>query len=144
MKNRIFIASISFAFALAGVFSSVSASAKGLIFQCTTSSEKIVRIDSAGSTISYSYGRPGSQPDLAFSVPRSSSSIKDGSENIGSGTWLIIHEISVRFSGTSYTAWWSFHRSSHEEEGGVIVSKGENVLARTACKSEADINLANY
>lgn len=139
-----FIASIIFSFTTAAVFFSTPASAKGMLFKCTTSSGKIVQIDSSGSAISYNYGRPGNRADLAFSVPRSSSSIKDGSENIGSGTWLIIHEVSVNFSGTSYTAWWSFHRSSHEEEGGIIVSQGNNILARTLCKSDIVVNLANY
>lgn len=114
------------------------------IFTCRTASGKVVRISRTGSIYRYSYGRPGAAPDLAFAVPKSSTSIHDGSEDIGSGSWWMTHEVTLRFNGTSYTGWWSFHRASGEEGGGIRVAKGERVLAETACVLPVEIDLSAY
>ena len=114
------------------------------IFSCTTASGKLVRISRTGTLYRYVYGRPGAAPDLTFTVPKSATSIHDGSEDIGSGTWWMTHEVTLRFNGTSYTGWWSLHRASGEEGGGIRVEKGSKTLAETACASEVTINLDAY
>lgn len=116
---------------------------QAVIFTCKTASGKVVKFTNQGRNIGYSYGKPGA-PDLAFSVPRSASSITDGSDNIGSGSWYMTHEVTVTFSGTVYTGWWSFHRASHAEEAGIIVERGGTVVARTACQSNIQMNLDRY
>lgn len=113
------------------------------IFTCRSSSGKIVRFTNKGKFIGYSYGRPGA-PDLAFSVPRSASSIVDGSDNIGNGGWYVSHEISVTFAGATYTGWWAFHRGTHAEEGGITVSKGNRTIASIPCVSNIQMQLYNY
>lgn len=114
------------------------------IFSCTTASGKVVRISRTGTLYRYVYGRPGTAPDLTFTVPKSATSIHDGSEDIGSGSWWMTHEVTLRFNGTSYTGWWSYNRASSEEEGGIRVEKGEKTLAQTACASEVTIDLSAY
>lgn len=128
----------------AAVPAAAAAPASPTIFACRTASGKQVRIVRTGATYRYSYGRPGAAPDLAFSVPKSATSIHDGSEDIGSGSWWMTSEVTLRFNGTSYTGWWSLNRASGEEEGGIRVEKGGKVLAETACVPEVEINLSAY
>lgn len=113
------------------------------IFTCRSSSGKIVRFTNKGRFIGYSYGYPGA-PDLAFSVPRSASSIVDGSDNIGNGSWYVNHEVSVTYAGATYTGWWAFHRGTHAEEAGITVSKGRRTIASIPCVGNIQINLSNY
>ena len=118
--------------------------ASATIFSCTTASGTLVRISRTGTLYRYVYGRPGAAPDLTFTVPKSATSIHDGSEDIGSGSWWLTHEVTLRFNGTSYTGWWSYNRASSEEGGGIRVEKGPKTLAETACASEVTIDLNAY
>lgn len=118
-----------------------AAAAGATVFSCRTASGKLLRISRNGETFRYSYAKAGAPPDLAFTVPRSAVSIRDGSEDIGSGSWWMTHEVTLRFNGTSYTGWWSFNRASEEEAGGIRVAKGGRVLAETPCQLPVEINL---
>jgi hypothetical protein len=141
-KNVIALLGVPLAIGVASI--PAPASARGMVFTCVTTSGKTVRFVSNGATMSYSYGRAGARPELAFSVPRSMSSVEDGSDDVGNGSWAILHEVAVTYSGVKYTAWWHFDRSSHEVEAGLVVSRGGSVLATTPCASNIQINLDNF
>lgn len=131
---------------LVSVLSSLTqaAPADQVIFSCKTASGKTVQFLNAGKVIHYRYGKSVAAPDLAFSVPRSASSIDDGSENLGGGSWWMTQQIMLKFNGNTYTGWWSYHRASGEEEAGIRVSRGDQVLAETPCVGQANMNLTAY
>lgn len=114
------------------------------VFSCQTASGKRVTITNAGSVLRYAYGRPQAPADLAFAVPRADSAIHDGSEDVGSGSWTMVSEVTLRFNGLSYTGWWSFNRSNQEEAGGIRVVRGTKVLAETPCASAVVMDLSAY
>ncbi len=109
-------------------------------FSCKTSSGKLVRFSGQHGLLHYSYGRPGRAPDLAFKVPLNGAEFT-GVGPASIGTWWITREITVKFNGTAYTGFWAFHRGDHREEAGIRVTRGEQVLAETPCRSEIVLNL---
>ena len=114
------------------------------IFSCQTVSGKVVTISNAGANLRYNYGRPRAAPDLNFLVPRAASSIHDGADDIGGGSWTMVSEVSLQFNGVTYTGWWSFNRSNQEEAGGIRVARGAKILAETPCKLPVTFNLDAY
>jgi hypothetical protein len=121
-----------------------AAASERTIFSCQTASGKVVDISNAGEAIRYTYGRSNAAADLNFMVPRSATSIHDGADDMGSGSWTMVSEVTLRFNGVTYTGWWSFNRSNQEEAGGIRVARGTKILAETPCKSEVTMNLAAY
>ena len=114
------------------------------IFSCQTASGKVVNISNAGATLRYTYGRPNAAADLNFLVPRADTSIHDGGDDVGSGSWTMTSEVTLHFNGVTYTGWWSFNRSNQEEAGGIRVARGAKILAETPCKSDVTMNLGAY
>ncbi len=115
-----------------------------VIFSCKTESGKTVSFINSGKTIKYNYSKLAHSPDLTFSVPRIASSIDDGSDTLGGGSWWLTQEINLKFNGNIYTGWWSLHRASGEEAAGIRVSRGNKILAETPCVSHIQMNLAAY
>jgi hypothetical protein len=133
--------------ALAQNVKSASAHQSGggpLIFTCKTGSGKVVEFRRAGNGVRYSYAKPGTAPDLDFTVPRLATRVEDSDEDGGGASFFSSRSVSVIKDGTTYTGWWSFHRGTQEEEAGIRVERGGKTLASTPCKSGINIDFDAY
>lgn len=106
------------------------------LFHCIAKKNgKQIEVCDAGSTIDYSFGKPGRKPELAFSVPR---------DEVTTWQWkgigrYINYSVSIPNNGHIYRVFTSFDKMAPEDEGfsaGVEVEKGGELLATVYCKED--------
>jgi hypothetical protein len=109
------------------------------IFQCTTKNDKQVLVCDLGDTLSYSFGKAGSTPEIVVSVPRSAAST---SQWKGVGRW-IYYSVTIPNGNTKYTVFTSLDRSSdsHEFESGISVDVNGDEVAKIECRNLTANNL---
>lgn len=102
------------------------------VFSCTTTRSKVVEVCDAGSTLSYTFGKPGSTPELALNVPRQQASTYQW-EGFGR---TINHRVSIPNGNTVYTVFTSFDKMRPDEglDSGVDVHVNGKLLTTVSCK----------
>ncbi|WP_448479887.1 hypothetical protein [Pseudoxanthomonas mexicana] len=91
-----------------------------VIFSCTTAKKKYVEVCDRGSNISYSFGKPGSKPELSLSIPRSSATTHQWD-----GMGPMKYTVNIPNGNTVYSVFWS---AARDPEAAEPVSAGVDVL----------------
>ena len=113
--------------------------ADSVIFSCTTTNKKAIRLTQQGNNLKYEFGSPGKSPDIAVSVPRSKA------EYIGwSGVGRAIsYSVTIPNGEYSYNVFHSIDRltDEHAVEAGVNVLRGadEQFVNTVKCSNKAKI-----
>jgi hypothetical protein len=79
--------------------------AASLIFSCTTTKHKRVEVCDSGSKITYSFGKLGSKPELALSIPRASAS-----SHQWDGMGPMSYSVNIPNGNTVYSVFWTAQR----------------------------------
>ena len=103
-----------------------------VLFSCATKNGKLIELVDAGTTINYSYGKPG-QPEIAISVPRASGSTFQWS---GMGRSMN-YEVDVPNGDTVYTVYSSFDKIEQSQMAGVLVTVKGKQVADVRCGDTA-------
>lgn len=102
------------------------------IFYCQTTNGKEVEVCDAGTRISYRFGHPGQQPEMALSVARAEATTWQWP---GVGRYMS-YSVTVPNGATRYTVFFSVDRlsESHEIEAGINVDVNGEHVATVACR----------
>lgn len=107
------------------------------VFSCPAAKGKRIQVCDAGRTIDYSFGKPGSPPEIVVRAPRSQASTYQWK---GVGRYLS-YAVQVPNGDTTYNVFWGADRltEEHAVEAGVHVEvKGKHV-ATVKCVGEKHI-----
>ncbi|SFI24164.1 hypothetical protein SAMN04515618_114134 [Collimonas sp. OK307] len=106
------------------------------LFSCSAKSGKQIEVCDAGSTISYSFGKPQSKPDIALAVPRKFAST---SQYQGIGRDMT-YSVDIPNGNTTYSVFFSSDKlGDHNIESGVNVSIDNKPVATVNCSGGKDI-----
>ncbi|MGB0848394.1 MAG: hypothetical protein ACPGSM_16815 [Thiolinea sp.] len=110
------------------------------VFSCTTTNHKQIEVCDAGQTISYSFGKIGSKPELALSVPRAKASTFQWH---GFGRY-INYSVTIPNGEYRYNVYTSIDKMEEDEkkgyEAGVTVEKKQSLLATVICRDDTVVD----
>lgn len=112
---------------------------RSLLFSCTTNEGKEILLFETDETIDYSFGAPGTRPELELQVPRDRASTWQW-KGIGRD---MSYSVEVPNGDTSYGVFWSVDRLSETKavEAGVRVQRDRKTLATVYCAEKIVSNL---
>jgi hypothetical protein len=112
---------------------------RALLFSCLTDNGKEILLYQTDDTIDYSFGDPGSKPELDIQVPRNQASTWQW-KGVGRA---MTYAVDVPNGDTSYSVFWSVDRLSptKEIEAGVRVHRDRKTLATVYCTDKIVSNL---
>ncbi|MDQ3228128.1 MAG: hypothetical protein M3Q13_00095 [Pseudomonadota bacterium] len=101
------------------------------LFHCPTLDGKQILLCDRDESLEYSFGKPKTKPELAFSVPRNQATTFQWQ---GVGRWMS-YSVTVPNGKTKYTVFTSLDRltDEHEFEAGVTVTIGDSEVAKILC-----------
>ena len=111
--------------------------ADSVLFSCTTTNKKVIKVTQTGSSVKYAFGTAGKTPDLAFEVPRSKVELDECI-----GTCGRYNSISATIPNGlyAYTLYYSADRlEGHGVDAGVHVSRGEGYINSVKCANKSRI-----
>ncbi len=109
--------------------------ADSVIFSCTTTNKKSIRLTQQGNNLKYAFGTPGKSPDIAVSVPLSKTNYEPWN---GVGRW-ITSSVTIPNGDYSYQVFYGADRLSDEHP----ISAGVNVLRGADEKYVNTVKCAN-
>lgn len=116
--------------ALALVAGAAQAACEGQpIFSCHFKSGKQVEVCDAGSKINYIFGKSGTTPELALSVPREQATTRQWD---GIGRYES-YSVTIPNGNVSYTVDAGVDRIERRPAGSLIVEKNQKVIATLEC-----------
>ncbi len=112
-------------------------SEKSTVFQCLTSKGKQIEVCDSGKTIDYSFGKPGSAPELAIRAKRDDASTYQW-QGMGSA---MTYSVDIPNGNTTYSVFWSADRMSeaHAISAGVSVVVSGKSVATVNCAANKPI-----
>lgn len=107
------------------------------VFSCLAARGKVIQVCDAGATIDYSFGKPGTPPDIVVRASRGEASTFQWK---GVGRYLS-YAVSVPNGNTTYNVFWGADRltSAHAVEAGVNVEVNKKLVATVKCVGEKHI-----
>jgi hypothetical protein len=112
---------------------------RALLFSCATDNGKEILLYQTDETIDYSFGDPGTKPELDLKVPRDQASTWQW-KGVGRA---MTYAVDVPNGNVSYSVFWSVDRLSETKavEAGVRVHGDRKTLATVYCTSKIVSNL---
>lgn len=101
------------------------------VFSCLTSRGKQIEVCDSGKTIDYSFGVPGSKPEIVVRALRNAATTRQWK---GIGRHMS-YSVQVPNGNTVYDVYWGVDRldEKHPEDGGVVVVINGKEAANVAC-----------
>ena len=107
-------------------------SQKETIFSCATTNGKMIEVCNLSKTVSYSFGKIGSTPELALRIDRNRMGINQWD---GSGRY-ITYGVNIPNGNTTYSVFFAADRhEGHEITAGVYVEIDGKNVATVRCKN---------
>lgn len=127
MKLIMVISVITFAFST-NAFAKCDEGSK-TIFSCVTKKGKQIEVCDAGKTISYSFGKTQSNPEILVKVPRNKASTSQGVSS---------YSVDIPNGKTIYSVFYGWDRTTdeHAVDAGVSVENNGSVIATVKCSGE--------
>ena len=99
------------------------------IFSCMTKKGKQIEVCDEGKTISYSFGKPQSNPDILVKVPRNKASTNQGVSS---------YSVDIPNGKTIYSVFYGWDRMTdeHAVDAGVSVENNGSVVATVKCSDK--------
>ncbi|MBA4257354.1 MAG: hypothetical protein C0445_15980 [Polaromonas sp.] len=107
------------------------------VFACLSGQGKRIQVCDAGRTLDYSFGRPGSPPEITLRVPRRDAATFQWA---GVGRYLS-YTVELPNGNTLYRVFWGADRltEAHAVEAGVHVEVNQRLVATVRCVGERHI-----
>lgn len=111
--------------------------ADSVLFSCTTTNKKAIKVTQTGSKVKYVFGAAGKTPDLAFEVPRNKVKFD---ECIGTCGRYNSVSATIPNGQYAYALYYSVDRlEGHGVDAGVHVSHGEKYINTVKCSNKSRI-----